>query len=246
MSLLNPLAAFTRGVSYPNRAKRGIYAGRGILSGNNVSKHGVKYESISDYFSSIEISNYTCSNFLNTLIFICNIFRTKRKWYPNVFKKRLYSESLNKVVNVKCTAHALRCIDKAGGLDNYMLSVYKPEEGALINKLRKEILKEIKRKEWAEANPEEALAFDEKMKEKQEAEETAEAEMRKREYLRNFTFISATESNPTQRGTPWKRNWGLEKPKLVKSNRRGKSAFEQVKYGKRRTMSHPINERKFI
>ena len=47
--------------------------------------------------------------------------RTRRRWNPNVLKKQLWSETLNMKIKVKCSAHALRCIDKAGGLDNYML-----------------------------------------------------------------------------------------------------------------------------
>ena len=35
-------------------------------------------------------------------------------------KKRLYSEALDETIQFNTTAHALRCIDKAGGLDNYL------------------------------------------------------------------------------------------------------------------------------
>lgn len=37
--------------------------------------------------------------------------------------KTLYSEALDEKVNLNVTTHTLRCVDKAGGLDNYLLSV---------------------------------------------------------------------------------------------------------------------------
>merc|ERR1712086_338166 len=48
--------------------------------------------------------------------------RTKRKWKPNVQTKRLPS-SLDEVIKLKVTTHALRCINKAGGLDEYILGL---------------------------------------------------------------------------------------------------------------------------
>jgi large subunit ribosomal protein L28 len=46
---------------------------------------------------------------------------TKRKFKPNVFIKRVYSEILDDMVQFHLTAAALRSIDKAGGLDNYLM-----------------------------------------------------------------------------------------------------------------------------
>lgn len=47
--------------------------------------------------------------------------KTRRTWKPNVQWVKLYSETLNARLRVKATQKALRCIDKAGGLDNYLL-----------------------------------------------------------------------------------------------------------------------------
>mmetsp|Transcript_28470 Transcript_28470/g.93013 ORF Transcript_28470/g.93013 Transcript_28470/m.93013 type:complete len:133 (-) Transcript_28470:96-494(-) len=47
--------------------------------------------------------------------------RTRRSWKPNVQRKRVFSETLG-FVKVPVTAHALRCIDRAGGLDDYLRS----------------------------------------------------------------------------------------------------------------------------
>ena len=72
------------------RVKEGLYAGRNIGYGNNVSEDGGN--------------------------------KTRRHWKPNSHRKRLYSEVLDRLVSVNVTAHALRCIDKAGGLDAYLLN----------------------------------------------------------------------------------------------------------------------------
>ena len=48
--------------------------------------------------------------------------KTKRKFKPNVFEKAVYSETLDEMVRFHLTASALRSIDKAGGLDNYLLT----------------------------------------------------------------------------------------------------------------------------
>lgn len=72
-----------------NRSRRGLYNGKDIQTGNNVS------------FS---------------------MRSTKRKFKPNVFSKRVYSEILDEMVRFHLTASTLRSIDKAGGLDNYLLT----------------------------------------------------------------------------------------------------------------------------
>ncbi|POS69754.1 54S ribosomal protein L24 [Diaporthe helianthi] len=47
--------------------------------------------------------------------------KTPRKWRPNVQRRRLWSDSLRCFVQTKVTTSVLRTIDKAGGLDNYLL-----------------------------------------------------------------------------------------------------------------------------
>eukprot|EP00978_Attheya_sp_CCMP212_P020093 scaffold57136_cov47-Attheya_sp.AAC.3 len=79
-----------------NRSRRGIYDGKDIRAGNNVS------------FS---------------------MKATKRKFKPNVFVKRVYSEVLDEMVRFHLTTSALRSIDKAGGLDNYILTSRHVKEG---------------------------------------------------------------------------------------------------------------------
>lgn len=46
--------------------------------------------------------------------------KTRRRWLPNVVKKGLWSETLNKKVSIKMTAKVLKTISKEGGIDNYL------------------------------------------------------------------------------------------------------------------------------
>uniref|UniRef100_A0A3Q7IDU8 Large ribosomal subunit protein bL28m n=1 Tax=Solanum lycopersicum TaxID=4081 RepID=A0A3Q7IDU8_SOLLC len=46
---------------------------------------------------------------------------SRRTWKPNVQEKRLFSYILDRQIRVKVTTYALRCIDKAGGIDEYLL-----------------------------------------------------------------------------------------------------------------------------
>lgn len=52
---------------------------------------------------------------------LCSIYRSKRTWKPNVQQKRLFSYVLDRHIRVKVTMHALRTIDKFGGIDEYLL-----------------------------------------------------------------------------------------------------------------------------
>ena len=91
--------------------------------------------------------------------------RTKRVWKPNVVKKKYYSQILEQTMRFEFSTHALRCIDKAGGFDNYiintkdkwlhsrtaielkklMLEVLKcKEQGMLMSEIRKEVFPQPK------------------------------------------------------------------------------------------------------
>lgn len=47
--------------------------------------------------------------------------KTRRKWYPNIQVKRLFSESLGVWVRTRVSTRVLRTVDKVGGLDTYLL-----------------------------------------------------------------------------------------------------------------------------
>lgn len=70
--------------------------------------------------------------------------KTLRKWYPNVRQEKLKSAALDKELNLAVTSRCLRTINKAGGLDQYLLGE-KParikELGLLGWKLRWLVLK---------------------------------------------------------------------------------------------------------
>ena len=71
--------------------------------------------------------------------------KTKRKFKPNVFKKRLYSEILNEMIQFHVTTSALRTIDKVGGLDQYLLKKGRIKPGNNEGwKVRERILAKIR------------------------------------------------------------------------------------------------------
>merc|ERR1711865_1174116 len=88
------------------RAKRGLYEGKEVRFGNNVS------------FSKR---------------------RTRRRWNPNVQTKRLWSDTREKLVEFRVTTHALRCIKKAGGLDEYLVKSKHIFPGSKGDLLKQEI-----------------------------------------------------------------------------------------------------------
>jgi large subunit ribosomal protein L28 len=47
--------------------------------------------------------------------------KTRRKWYPNIKRKALFSVALNRRIRVRVSTRVLRTIDKLGGLDEYLL-----------------------------------------------------------------------------------------------------------------------------
>ena len=55
--------------------------------------------------------------------------KSSRTFSPNVFTKSLYSETLDESIRLKVSAKALRSIDKAGGLDNYLFASKYVTEG---------------------------------------------------------------------------------------------------------------------
>ncbi|MBF0189357.1 MAG: 50S ribosomal protein L28 [Magnetococcales bacterium] len=48
--------------------------------------------------------------------------KTKRKWMPNIQRKSLYSATLKRRIRMTITTSALRTVDRAGGIDNYLLT----------------------------------------------------------------------------------------------------------------------------
>ncbi len=68
---------------------------------------------------------------------------TKRTWMPNVHTKTYHSELLNESFQMKVTTKAIRSIDKAGGLDNYLVftqdALLGPNEDSLGVQLKRRV-----------------------------------------------------------------------------------------------------------
>ncbi|KAF7728348.1 39S ribosomal protein L24, mitochondrial [Apophysomyces ossiformis] len=47
--------------------------------------------------------------------------KTRRNWLPNIQSKKLFSDTLQRFIDLKVTTSVLRTIDKKGGLDKYLL-----------------------------------------------------------------------------------------------------------------------------
>ena len=93
-----PAAPATTRAFASNRSKRGIYAGKDIRFGNNISFSHRK---------------------------------TRRTFKPNAQRKRLWSETLGCWLRFNLTTHALRCIDRAGGIDAYLLKTPDAKLGSI-------------------------------------------------------------------------------------------------------------------
>ncbi len=87
-------------------AKRCLVSGKGVQSGNNVSKSNRK---------------------------------TRRRFLPNLQSVAVYSEILDQQITLKLTSHALRTIEKNGGLDLYVLNAPVAKLTATTRMLRNRI-----------------------------------------------------------------------------------------------------------
>ncbi len=78
--------------------------------------------------------------------------RTRRTWDPNVHRKRLWSDVLQRFVRINVTSRVLRWMDKVGGLDNYLLKTRDDKIDSIKgNKIKLEILRKLEKKANATA-----------------------------------------------------------------------------------------------
>mmetsp|Transcript_50327 Transcript_50327/g.69848 ORF Transcript_50327/g.69848 Transcript_50327/m.69848 type:complete len:130 (-) Transcript_50327:70-459(-) len=118
MSLRIAATFAIRGTARPSRVDRGIFAGRRVNFGNKVTPPK---------------SGHTGGP-----------KRTHRKWLPNVQTKRVRSDILDRTYQLKFTTHAMRCIDKAGGFDNYILNTKDAKlDSKLAVSLKQEMLSKL-------------------------------------------------------------------------------------------------------
>ncbi len=81
--------------------------------------------------------------------------KTRRRWEPSIYKKKLWSETLNRKVGIRVASSVLRTMDKVGGLDNYLVkdkSSRIKELGMTGWKLRYMILKKKEKAKEQENN----------------------------------------------------------------------------------------------
>ena len=67
--------------------------------------------------------------------------KTKRRYLPNLNDVTLQSETLNRGIKLRITAHALRSVDHRGGLDAFLAKAKDSELSANALKVKKEIAK---------------------------------------------------------------------------------------------------------
>jgi large subunit ribosomal protein L28 len=108
-----------------SRAQRGLFAGKTVRFGNNVSEDGgnrcaalqtTRAERAAGSFSQAHGSDSAHARFSHALRLRFSAPRsTRRNWKPNAQRKRVFSELLGRMLPLSLTTHTLRCIDKAGG-----------------------------------------------------------------------------------------------------------------------------------
>lgn len=112
--------------------------------------------------------------------------RTRRNWKPNVQDKRLFSYIHDRHIRVKVTTHALRCIDKAGGIDEYLLKTpyhkMDTETGLFWKAKIEKMYEELGEMEVVFFSPEDEAKFEEQFKEQKFAERAARREARRKMY----------------------------------------------------------------
>jgi len=67
--------------------------------------------------------------------------KTKRRFLPNLCNVTLHSDVLGRSVKAKISAHALRSVDHAGGLDIFLKKARSEDLSLNMQRLRREIMK---------------------------------------------------------------------------------------------------------
>ncbi|MBF0308925.1 MAG: 50S ribosomal protein L28 [Magnetococcales bacterium] len=65
--------------------------------------------------------------------------KTKRAWLPNIQTKTLYSQSLGRSFRMTITVETLRTLDRAGGLDSFLLAADPASLGMPMRRVRDQI-----------------------------------------------------------------------------------------------------------
>ncbi|XP_047341688.1 54S ribosomal protein L24, mitochondrial [Impatiens glandulifera] len=155
------------------RAHRGIFAGRHIQFGNNISEDGGN--------------------------------KTRRHWKPNVQEKRLFSYILDRHIRVKVTTHAIRCIDKAGGIDEYLLKTpyhkMDTEMGLFWKSKIEKMYEHLGEMEVVFFSPEDEANFEEQFKQARQQQRAARRESRRKLFVGSGKEKDVAEENGAGEGS---------------------------------------------
>ncbi len=66
--------------------------------------------------------------------------RTRRRYLPNLQQQRFYSETLGESIRLRVTAHALRTVEKRGGLDGFLLKARNTELSSELRRLKQRLI----------------------------------------------------------------------------------------------------------
>lgn len=112
--------------------------------------------------------------------------KSRRSWKPNVQEKRLFSYIMDRHIRVKVTTHALRCIDKAGGIDEYLLKTpyqkMDTEMGLFWKSKIEKLYEELGQMEVVFFSPEDEAKFEQGFRDLKLAERAARREARRQIY----------------------------------------------------------------
>ncbi|KAK6945529.1 Ribosomal protein L28/L24 [Dillenia turbinata] len=123
--------------------------------------------------------------------------KTRRTWKPNVQEKRLFSYIHDRHIRVKVTTHALRCIDKAGGIDEYLLKTpyhkMDTEMGVYWKAKIEKMYEELGKMEVVFFSPEDEAKFEQGFKDLKLEERANRREARRRMYGSSGKQVQITE-----------------------------------------------------
>ena len=69
--------------------------------------------------------------------------KTRRRFLPNLQRVSLMSEALDRTIRLRVTAHALRTVDRYGGLDAYLLATKDDKLSQGACRLKRRIAKAV-------------------------------------------------------------------------------------------------------
>jgi large subunit ribosomal protein L28 len=65
--------------------------------------------------------------------------KTRRRYLPNLQQQRLFSETLGETVRLRISTHALRTLEKRGGLDGFLLKARNTELSSELRRLKQRV-----------------------------------------------------------------------------------------------------------